>query len=188
GASSAEREADSDFAGAARHDERHHTIKADQRKQQRQGAEAAGERGEHALGVEGAADLLIEGAEPEDRQARVVLAGQAADRGDGLLGSAANLDIEGSAGVVVFEEREKDLLGVITETAIVHVGDDADDGAIGLDVRAAAPGDTDAEGIAAGQIALDEGLIHDRAAGTDLAGGTGVAPVEIAAGEKADAE
>ncbi|SPF37665.1 hypothetical protein SBA4_2040009 [Candidatus Sulfopaludibacter sp. SbA4] len=188
GASSTEREADSDFARAARHDERHHTIKADQRKQQRQGAEAAGERGEHALGIEGAVDLVVEGAEPEDRQPRVVLADQAADGGNGLLGSAANLDIEGSAGVVALEEREKDLLGVITETAIAHVGDDADDGAIGLDVRVTAPGDADAEGIAAGQIALDEGLVHDGATGTDLAGGTGVALVEIAAGEEANAE
>jgi hypothetical protein len=74
GASSAECKADSDFAGAARHDERHHTIKADQRKQQRQGAEAAGERGEYALGIEGAVDLLVEGADPEDWQPRVVLA------------------------------------------------------------------------------------------------------------------
>ena len=49
--------------------------------------------------------------------------------------------------------------------------------------------DADAEGIAAGQIALDESLVHDGgAAATDLAGGTGVALVEIAAGEDADAE
>jgi hypothetical protein len=79
----------------------------------------------------------------------------------------------------VFEEREEDLLGVITETAIALVGDDADDGAIGFDVRAtAAPGDADAEGIAAGQIALDEGLVDDGTTGTDLADGTGVAVVE----------
>jgi hypothetical protein len=104
-------------------------------------------------------------------------------------GAPRTLDIEGCAGVVVFEEREEDLLGVITETAIAHVGDDADDGAIGLDVRATtAPGDADAEGITAGQIALDEGLVHDGATGTDLAGGTGVALVEIAAGEDANAE
>ena len=60
--------------------------------------------------------------------------------------------------------------------------------AIGLDVRATAPGDEDAEGIAAGQIALDEGLVDDGATGTDLAGGKGVALVEIAAGEEANAE
>ena len=53
---------------------------------------------------------------------------------------------------------------------------------------ATAPGDEDAEGIAAGQIALDEGLVDDGATGTDLAGGTGVALVEIAAGEDANAE
>src|SRR5258708_26778858 len=130
---------DSDFTGPARHDERHHTIKADQRKQQRQGAEAAGQRSEHALGVEGAVDLVVEGPEPEDRQPRVVLADQAADGGNGLLRSAANLDIEGSAGVVVFEEREEDLLGVIADTAIAHVGDDADGGAIGVDVPGGTP-------------------------------------------------
>ena len=62
----------------------------------------------------------------------------------------------------LFEEREEDLLGVITDTAIAHVGDDADDGAIGLDVLATtAPGDEDAERIAAVQIALDEGLVDD---------------------------
>src|SRR5258708_22807690 len=160
---------DSDFAGAARHDERHHTINADQRKQQRQGAEAAGERGEYALGIEGAVDLIIQSAEPEDRQPRVVLADQAADGGNGLLGSAANLDIEGSAGVVVFEEREEDLLGAISDTAINDVGDDGYDAAIRRDVRGTtAPGDKDAEGIAPGQIALDEGLVDDGATGTDL--------------------
>src|SRR5207253_2145343 len=77
---------------------------------------------------------------------------------------------------------------LITETAIVHVGDDADDGAIGRDVRATTPGDANAEGIAAGQIALDEGLVYDGATGTDLACGTGVALVEFAAGEEANAE
>src|SRR5260370_1413463 len=123
-----------------------------------------------------------------DRQPRAARADRGGDGGNRLLGSAANLDIEGSAGVVVFEEREEDLLGVITETAIAHVGADADDGAIGLDVRATtAPGDADAEGIAAGQIALDEGLVHDGATGTDLAGGARVAPGEIAAGEEAHA-
>jgi hypothetical protein len=88
----------------------------------------------------------------------------------------------------VFEEREEDLLGVITDAAIAHVGDNADDAAIGLDVRATAPGDEDAEGIAPGQIALDEGLIDNGATGTDLAYGKGVALVEIAAGEEANAE
>src|SRR5207249_3417506 len=82
----------------------------------------------------------------------------AADGGNGLLGSAANLDIESCAAIVVFEQREEDLLGAITDTAIADVGDDADDGAIGRDVRGAtAPGDENAEGVAAGQIALDEG-------------------------------
>ena len=146
-------------AGAAGDYEGHHSVEADQREQQRQRAEAAGESGQQALGGERAVDLIVKSAEPEDRQPRVVLADQAADGGNGLLGSAANLDIEGSAGVVVFEEREEDLLGVITETAIAHVGDDADDGAIGLDVRATTPGDQDAVGIAARQIALDDGLV-----------------------------
>src|SRR5206468_12274108 len=50
------------------------------------------------------------------------------------------------------------------------------------------PGDEDAEGIAAGQIVLDEGPVDYGATGTDLAGGTGVALVEIAAGEDANAE
>ena len=49
---------------------------------------------------------------------------------NGLLGRAANLDVEGRAGVVAFEDREEDLLGVITEAAIAEVGDDADDDAI----------------------------------------------------------
>ena len=78
-----------------RHHERHHAVEADQREQQRQRAEAAGERGQHALGVERAVDLLVERAEPEDRQPRVVLADDGADGGNGLLGSAANLDVEG---------------------------------------------------------------------------------------------
>ena len=134
-AGGAEGEADADLAGAARDHEGHHAVETDQRKHERQGAERSRQRGEHALGVEGAGDLVVEGAEPEDGQPRVVLADQVADGGNGLLGSAANLDIECSAGVVVFEEREEDLLGVITETAIAHVGDDADDAAIGLDVR-----------------------------------------------------
>jgi len=82
----------------------------------------------------------FESAEPENGQPRVVLADQAADGRNGLLGSAANLDIEGSAGVVVFEEWEEDLLGVITETAIAHVADHADDGAIGRDVRTTTSG------------------------------------------------
>ncbi len=81
------------------------------------------------------------------------------------------------------------MLGVITDTAIACIGDDPDDAAIGRDVRGAtAAGDEDAEGIAAGQIVLDEGLVDDGATGTDLADGTVVALVEIAAGEDADAE
>src|SRR5208282_5934102 len=81
-----------------------------------------------------------------------------------------------------------DLLGVITETAIAHVGNDADDRAVRLDVRATASGDADAQGIAAGQIALDEGLIDNGATGTDLAYGKGGALIEIAAGEEANAQ
>jgi hypothetical protein len=64
GAGGAEREADSDFAGAARHDERHHSIEAYQRKQQCHCAEAARESGDHSLGVKGPVDLVVEGAEP----------------------------------------------------------------------------------------------------------------------------
>jgi hypothetical protein len=184
----AKREADADFTGAARNHEGHHSVKTDQRERQRQNAEAAGKRGQKALGAERAVDLIVKSAEPEDRQSRVVVADQAADGGNGLLGSAANLDIEGSAGVVVFEEREEDLLGVITDAAIAHVGDNTDDAAVGLDVRATAPGDEDTEGIAPGQIALDEGVIDNGATGTDLAYGKGVALVEIAAGEEANAE
>src|SRR5262249_22021908 len=146
------------------------------------------QRRQEALGGERAVDLIVQSAKPEDRQPRVVLADQVADGGNGLLGSAANLDIKGSAGVVVFEEREEDLLVVITETAIAHVGDDADDAAIRLDVRATAPRDEDAEGGAAGQIAIDKGLVHDGDAGADLAGGTDVALVEITAGDEANAE
>src|SRR5258706_5888595 len=72
---------------------------------------------------------------------------------------------------------------------MAQVGDHADYRAIRLGRSATdGSGDEDAEGIAAGQIALDESLVDDGATGTDLAGGTDVSLVEIAAGEKADAE
>ena len=72
----AKREADADFAGAASDHEGHHSVETDQREQQRQRAEAAGERGQEALGGERAVDLVVESAEPEDRQPRVGLADQ----------------------------------------------------------------------------------------------------------------
>ena len=76
------------------------------------------------------------------------MADQIADGGNRLLRRAANLDVKGGARVVVFEEREKGLLGLLPETAIADVGDHADDAAIGLDVRATAPRDENTEGIA----------------------------------------
>ena len=45
-----------------------------------------------------------------------------------------------------------------------------------------------AEGIATGQVALDESLIDDRGAVPGFAGRPGVAGVEIAAGEDRNAE
>jgi hypothetical protein len=89
----AKREANADFAGPARDHEGHHSVEPDQRQQQRQHAEAAGEGGQEALGAERAIDLVVEGAEPEDWQPRVILADQMADGRNDLLGSAANLDI-----------------------------------------------------------------------------------------------
>ena len=104
---------------------------------------------------------------------------------EGLLGCAANLDIECGASVVAFEERKEDLFGVLAETAIADIADDADDDDTGLDARgASAPADADPEGIAAGQIALDEGLVNDGGGAAGFADGTEVARVEIAAGEE----
>src|SRR6202043_126520 len=141
-------------------------VETDQREQQRQHAEAARERGQKALGGERAVDLVVQSAEPEDRQPGVVLADQAADGGNGLLGSAANLDIESSAGVVVFEEREKDLLGFITDTAIADVGDGT---GVAL-VEIAAGEEANAEGgeeTGAHGVEVDGAIAHDAAIGLD---------------------
>ena len=66
-------------------------------------------------------------------------------------------------------------------------GADADDYDIGLDVPGPGPvADADAEGIAAGQITLDERLIDDGRAAAGFADRAGVTLVEIAAGEERD--
>ncbi len=119
----AKREANADFAGAAGHHERHHSVETDQREQQRQRAEAAGERGQEALGTERAVDLVVQSTEPEDRQPRVDLADDAADGRNRLLGRAADLDVEGRAGVFAFEQREEGLLGIVAKVTVVEIGD-----------------------------------------------------------------
>ena len=48
-------------------------VETDQREQQGQRAKAAGEGGQEALGGERAIDLVVQSAEPQDRQSRVVL-------------------------------------------------------------------------------------------------------------------
>jgi len=149
-AGGAEGEADADFAGAARDHERHHAIEANQREQQSQRAEAAGKRGQHALGVERAVDLLAEGAEGEDRQLRIGVANDLPDRLEGLLGRAAKFDVEGAAEVVALENREEGLFGIFAEIAIAEIGDDADDDDLRLDVGAGALADADAERVDAG--------------------------------------
>jgi hypothetical protein len=68
-----------DFAGAVGDHEGHHSVETDQREQQRQCAETAGEGGQEALGGERAIDLVIQSAEPEDRQPWVGLADDAAN-------------------------------------------------------------------------------------------------------------
>ena len=119
-----EGEADADFAGAARDHERHYSVDTDQREQEGEGAEAAGESGEEALGRKRTIHLVIESAEPKDRQARVSLGDELADGGNGLLGGAADLDVEGAAGIIAREHGEEGLGGIVTEATVVEGGAD----------------------------------------------------------------
>jgi hypothetical protein len=96
-------------------------------------AKAAREGGQEALGAERPVDLVVQSAEPEDRQPGVGLADDAADGRNRLLRGAANLDVEGRAGIFTFEDGEEGLLGIVAEAAVVEASADADDYDIGLD-------------------------------------------------------
>ena len=132
--------------------------------------------------------MVVQSAEPEDRQSGVGLADDAADGRNRLLRGAANLDIKGRASVFAFEHREEGLLGIVAKAAIIEAGADADDCDVGPDVWTGAQADADADGITTGQIALNECLIDDGGAVTGFAGWAGIASIEISAGKDANAE
>ena len=71
-----------------------------------------------------------------------------------LLRGAANLDIEGRAGIFAFEHGEEGLLGIVAEAAVVEADADADDYDIGLDVGTGALADVKIPGP---NIILDGG-------------------------------
>ena len=185
----AEGDPDPDLARAAGDHKRHHAVEADQREQEGESAETGGKRSEHALGVQGAVDLLVEGAEGHDGQLWVGITDDLADGLEGLFGRAAYLDVKRAAEVIAFEDREEDLLGIFAEVAITEIGDHANDDGLRLDIGAGALTDEDAEGIDARKIAADERLVDNGgAAPARLARGTDVATVEVAAGNDADAK
>jgi hypothetical protein len=63
-----------------------------------------------------------------------------------LLRGAANLDVEGRAGVFAFKHGEEGLFGIVAEATVVEAGADADDYYIGLDVGTGALADVGTEG------------------------------------------
>ena len=63
-----QRQSNTDLARTLGHDERHHTVQANQREQERQCAEAAGKCRQHTLCVQGSVDLLVQRAEIADWQ------------------------------------------------------------------------------------------------------------------------
>src|SRR5215472_9326960 len=101
GARGAKREADADFARAPGDHERHHAVETDEREQESENAEAAGESSKHALGVEGAADLLFDRVKTKNKQLGIDITDDVANRLKGLLGRATELDVKRGSEVLV---------------------------------------------------------------------------------------
>ena len=125
----AEREADADFARAARDRVTHDAIDAYRGKKQSERSEAAGERGEEAFLGERGVNLVFLRAEMEDGQFGVDGGNRLADGGGKLPGIGVGFQIEGESAQLV-----RLTIGLIkggsgraAQAVVAGVGGEADD-------------------------------------------------------------